>query len=395
MLDLFKGKYIGVIIKKIKRRLRIYLDVILFYLFRVFPVRSNKIVFSNFVGRGYGDNPKYIAEEIIKQNLNYELAWLVDKEEKNIETIPKEIRVIEYGTSKVIFELATAGIWIDNVRKSEYIKKRKKQYYIQTWHGGLGIKKIEGDVEEALSKGYLKMAKKDSKMTDLMISNSTYLSDLYKRAFWYTGEIYECGCPKNDILFNYSEDIVNKVYNYYNISKDKKIMVYAPTFRVDGNTECYNIDFNMLLNTLKEKTNDEWVIIIRLHPNLVEKVDFIKYDENIINGTLYPDMVELAIASNALISDYSSCMFDSEMIGIPTFIYASDKEEYMDDRGFYFQLEELPFSVAENNEQLMNNILNFDMEEYKIKIEEFHKKVGLKESGKAAKLVVEKIKSLK
>lgn len=395
MLDFLKGKDMGVIIKKIKGRLRIYLDIILFYLFRVFPVRTNKIVFSNFIGRGYGDNPKYIAEEIIKQNLNYELVWLVDKEEKNIETIPKEIRVIKYGTSKAIFELATAGIWIDNVRKSEYIKKRKKQYYIQTWHGGLGIKKIEGDVEESLSKGYLKMAKKDSKMTDLMISNSTYLSDLYKRAFWYTGEIYECGCPKNDILFKYSEDIVKKVYNYYNISKDKKIIVYAPTFRVDGNTECYNIDFEMLLNTLKEKTSDEWVIIIRLHPNLVEKVDFIKYDENIINGTLYPDMVELAIASNALISDYSSCMFDSEMIGIPTFIYASDKEEYMDDRGFYFQLEELPFSVAENNEQLMNNILNFDMKEYKIKIEEFHKKVGLKESGKAAKLVVEKIKSLK
>ena len=380
--------------KMIKRRLRIIFDEILFYVYRIFPIKSNKIVFSNFFGRAYGDNPKYIAEEIIRQKLNYDMVWLIDKEVKDVETIPSEIRVVKYGTSRAIFELATAGIWIDNVRKLEYVRKRKKQYYIQTWHGGLGIKKIEGDVEESLSKGYLNAAKRDSKMIDLMISNSTYLTDLYKRAFWYNGEILESGCPKNDILFNYNNDIVKKVYNYFNISEDKKILVYVPTFRVDGNTECYNIDFDLLLKTLKKKTNDEWVVIIRLHPNLVEKVDFIKYDENIINGTLYPDVVELAIAANALISDYSSCMFDSEMLGVPTFIYASDKRNYMNDRGFYFQLEELPFSVAENNEQLMNNILNFDMKEYKLKIEEFHKKVGLKESGKAAKLVVEKIKSL-
>ncbi|MDV4150404.1 CDP-glycerol glycerophosphotransferase family protein [Clostridium sp. AL.422] len=384
----------GLSIKKIKTRLKIILDEILFYLFRIFPIKSNKIVFSNFIGRGYGDNPKYIAEEIIKQNLNYDMVWLVDKEIGDVKTIPSEIRVVEYGTFKAIYELATAGIWIDNVRKSEYIRKRKNQYYIQTWHGGLGIKKIEGDVEEALSKGYLNMAKKDSKMIDLMISNSTYLTDLYKRAFWYDGEILECGCPKNDILFNYNKNISEKVHKYYGVSKDKKILLYVPTFRVDGSTDCYNIDFKSVLGTLKEKTKSEWVAIIRLHPNLIDKVDFISYDENIINGTLYPDMVELAIASDALISDYSSCVFDSEMLGIPTFIYASDKESYMNDRGFYFQLEELPFLIAEDNEQLMNNIINFDMEKYKLKIEEFHNKVGLKESGKAAKLIVEKIKSL-
>lgn len=380
--------------KMIKTRLRIIFDEVLFYLYRIFPIKSNKIVLSNFFGRAYGDNPKYIADEIIRQNLNYDMVWLVDKNVKDIKTIPSEIRVVKYGTSRAIFELATAGIWIDNVRKREYVRKRKKQYYIQTWHGGLGIKKIEGDVEESLSKGYLDMAKKDSKMINLMISNSTYLTDLYKRAFWYNGEILECGCPKNDILFNYNNDIAKKVYNYFNISEDKKILVYVPTFRVDYDTKCYDIDFSLLLKTLKKKTNNDWVIIVRLHPILVEKVDFIKYDENIINGTLYPDIMELAIAANAFISDYSSCMFDSEMLGVPTFIYASDKERYMNDRGFYFQLEELPFSVAENNEQLMNNILNFNMEEYKLKIEEFHKKVGLKESGKAARLVVEKIKSL-
>lgn len=386
-------KYLN--IKKIKRRLRIILDGVLFYLYRIFPIKSNKIVFSNFVGRGYGDNPKYIAEEIIKQNLDYDMIWLIDEEIGDKSTIPDNIRVVKYGTSRAIFELATAGIWIDNVRKPEYIKKRKKQYYIQTWHGGLGIKKIEGDVEESLSKGYVNMAKNDSKMIDLMISNSTYLTDLYKRAFWYDGEIYECGCPKNDILFNYDYEIVKKVHKYFNINQDDKILVYAPTFRVDGNTGCYNIDFKMLLETLKQKTNDAWRIIIRLHPNLAEKVDFIEYDENIINGTFYPDMVELAIASNALISDYSSCMFDSEMLGVPTFIYANDKESYMDDRGFYFQLEELPFLIAENNEQLMKNILNFNMEEYKLRIKRFHEKVGLKESGCAAKLVVDKIKSFK
>lgn len=390
--SLIKNTYI--IICKIKMNIRKVIFRLSGFIFILFPIKRKKIVISNYFGKGYGDNGKYIAEEIIKQNLDYDIVWLLKEDLFGKTSFPKEIRVAKYDSLHGLYELATSKVWIDNCRKFFYSPKRKEQFYIQTWHGGLGIKKIEGDAGDQLDYDYIKAAKKDSKMADLFISNSIHLTNIYKRAFWYSGEIIESGYPKNDILFKENTYIKKKIKSFYKLSESMKILLYAPTFRVDCSLNSYNIDYLLLLKVLNEKTNEDWAIFIRLHPNLISSDSEIVYSENIINATNYPDMQELIIGCDILISDYSSCLFDSGMMKIPTFIYASDIEHYLADRGLYFSFSELPFPLATNNEELFNNIINFNQVKYVNEICEFNKKAGLKDQGNASENVLKIIKKV-
>lgn len=376
----------------IKRLIKLIIEKIFILTQRI---DSKKIVVCNFGGKGYGDNPKYIVEEIIKQNLNYDIVWLVDDIEKYKKNFHGNIRLVQYGSIKGMYELATAKIWIDNCRKYFYTKKRKGQYYIQTWHGGLSIKQIEKQAESKLDEQYLNYAKNDSKMVDLMISNSDWCTKMYENDFWYDGEILECGSPRVDILFNQNEESNNKIYDLYNVDKNKKIMLYAPTFRNSMDLSVYSIDYERCINALEEKFGGEWIIFIRLHPNISNLASNMCYSKNIINVTDYPDMQELLSVSDILVTDFSSSLFEFSYIKKPVFIFATDYEEYIKERGFAINLEELPFNINKCNDDFINDIYDFDEKEYRINIEDMLKRFGVKEDGSASKSVVDRIKQIK
>ena len=364
------------------------------YFFWLFPIKNNKIVVCNYYGKGFGDNGKYIVNELINQKYNYDIVWLVKKKSNYNLEFPKEIRTVKYNSFIGLYELATAKIWIDNCRKSFYPPKRKSQYYIQTWHGGIALKQVEKDVEKNLSKLYVDIAKNDSKMADLFISNSNFCTKMYRSAFWYKGEILEAGSPRCDILFKNPQAIHDKVRNYFNISPDSRILIYAPTFRVDSNTEVYNIDYERLLQVLEKKFGGKWVILVRLHPNISFKDSFLKNISSVINATKYSDMYELLVASDILITDYSSTMFEFSFTGKPVFLYAADIEEYRKDRNFYFDIYSLPYPIAENNDELCNNIKMFDNITYLEKLEQLFSDIGLNENGNASQHVANIIKKV-
>lgn len=364
------------------------------YYFWLFPINKNKIVICNYYGNGFGDNGKYIVNELINQKNNYDIVWLIRKELINNSEFPEKVRVVKNNSFKALFELATAKIWIDNCRKSFYPPKRKSQYYIQTWHGGIALKQVEKDVEKNLSKLYVEMAKKDSKMADLFISNSKFCTKMYRSAFWYKGEILEVGSPRCDILFKNPQAIHDKVRNYFNISPDSRILIYAPTFRVDSNTEVYNIDYERLLQVLEKKFGGKWVILVRLHPNISFKDSFLKNISSVINATKYSDIYELLVASDILITDYSSTMFEFSFTGKPVFLYAADIEEYRKDRNFYFDIYSLPYPIAENNDELCNNIKMFDNITYLEKLKQLFSDIGLIENGNASQQVANIIKKV-
>ena len=139
----------------------------LFQFLAIFPVREKKIVFDNFGGRGYGCDPKYIAEELLKRNESLDLVWLT----KDIKCeLPEGIRPVRYGSIRAMYELATAKVWIDNIKNAIRLPKKRNQYYIQTWHSSLGLKRNEQDAE-FLKKTYVRRAKRDAAVTDLMYSN--------------------------------------------------------------------------------------------------------------------------------------------------------------------------------------------------------------------------------
>ncbi len=364
------------------------------YFLLLFPVKSNKIVVSNFYGKGYGDNGKYITENLLSRGVNCDIVWLYKTHNQHEVNFPKGVRVVKYGSLKSLFELSTSKIWIDNCRKMYSPPKRGNQVYIQTWHGSIALKRIERDIEEKLSTNYRNDAIRDSMMADYFISNSEFSTNMYKTAFWYEGEILKYGSPRCDILYNRNENSLEKIKDYFKINRETHILMYAPTFRNDANSDIYSVNFNELIDVVKAKWGGDWIVLVRLHPNISNEDKFLEYNSRIINATHYDDMYELLAVSDVLVTDYSSTMFEFSFTYKPVFLYAPDIEEYVAERNFYFEIDRLPFSLSLNNEELFDAIKQFDEEIYLKKIHDFESKVGLYEKGDASYQVANKIKQI-
>ena len=371
--------------------------------FYKFPIQTNKIVFSNFNGKGFGCNPKYIAEKLIQSGEKYDLVWLCEKSFMQKKNFPKEIRLVNYKSLGAMKEIVTSKVFIHNVHSNSLIhrgwEKRDGQIYINTWHGSLGIKKIDAGVttKSFVETTWYKTAKKDSSMIDYVLSNSSFDNMVFKNDFWYDNGILEFGHPRNDIFFWKDEDkskIKDKVYKKLDINPNSKIFLYVPSFRDNGKLDCYEIDILGIKSALMQKTNEEWVILVRLHPHLRKySKKLFNFSDSVIDATSYPDIQELLVSSDIAATDYSSCIFDFMFSKKPAFIYAPDIEEYNTDRGFYYPLETTPFPIATNNKEMIDNIMNFSEDEYKIKVEEFLKSKGCFEDGKASERVAEFIHS--
>lgn len=371
---------------------------------RQLEVNNNKIVFCNFNGNSYGCNPKYITEEIIRQNLPYEIVWLVKNvsEEKEKNVFPSRIRLVGYSTKLVLNELATAKIWIDNQRKNPFIKrgliKKENQYYIQTWHGSFGIKKLDADVKAfngELKQEWVNRSKMDSSMIDYLLTNSEFENNILPHALWFENEIKQFGHPRNDIFFKDNSETNKKVREFYKIPANKKILLYVPSFRDDDSIDCYKLQYEKVLSAMEEKFGGEWICISRLHPR-TKKFDkeLITKSDKVIDGTFYSDIQELLAISDCTITDYSSCIFDFLLTKRPGFIFATDIEKFNTDRGFYYPLEKTPFPIASNNDELFANISEFDLSKYQDKVEEFLAGKGSIEDGHASERVVELIKQI-
>lgn len=353
-------------------------------------VKKNKIVLSNFVGLGYGCNPKYIAQYILEHNLSYELIWLADDLKcRNSDLIPQQIKKVKLYSFSALYELSTAGVWIDNVRKSLYPKKKKNQIYIQTWHGTFPTKKIEKDAS-TLPKEYQKMAIKDSRMIDGLLSGSQIKTETYKSNFYYNGEILNIGQPRDDIFFDKIKikESEKRIKEYLKLPKDNKIILYAPTFRQGYSLEPYKLDYEKVLGVFEAKFGVKCSFVSRLHPNMVQFADKLKVPSFVVNATTYPDMQELLCAADFIISDYSSTL-DFSLFNKPIFLFCSDYEEYKkNERDFYISLEDLPFPFALTNEGLCENIKSFDEEKYIKMLTDAYKKYGLFDDGHAYEKVM-------
>ena len=358
--------------------------------FRILPIKKNKIVFSSFSGRSYSDNPKYILEEIIRESDDYDCVIVLN----NInEEIPDKARCVKNKSLRYLYELTTAHIWIDNTRKQPYILKRKNQIYIQTWHGCPWIKKIEKDAEAMLDKEYVKTAINDSNNIDILLTNSEWGENAFRKCFWYNGNILRVGSPRLYPLFNSSDKQIKTIREKNYLKSEYKYIMYAPTFRKDGSTDAYNINFKKIITAFQTKFGGKWGIMLRLHPNISEKqilIDDVN-DFEVIDVTKYPDINELYIIADALITDYSSSIFDFSITQKPAFIYTSDLEKYTKERDMAMDITNLPYPFAENNDDLVRNILFFDNKCYLKRLAAFHNKLGMIEDGKACKRVYDLI----
>lgn len=380
------------ILSRIQDRLRIFI----FYILKIFPINDKKIVVQCFKDMGYCDSPKYICEELLYQKTDYQIVWITKKD--YINQFPAKIKPIPVNTFRAIRELATAKIWIDNCRKSSWVRKRPGQFYLQTWHNGISLKKVEGEAVKVLSESYLKAAKNDSKMINAFLSNSDFATNRIKNSFWYSNKILEFGLPKNDIFFKYSNDIFRqnikrKVSTCLGIPYENSILLYAPTFRHDFSTETYLKDYSDIIKALNKKT--EWTIVEHFHPNVQHFNVNSNHSEGTINADTYEDFQELLLVSDILITDYSSTMFEFSIMKKPVFLFTPDSEAYKKDRNFTFHLEDLPWTQSKTPQDLAFSIERFNNELYLDNLEKFMQNIRFYETGTASKKVVELLKNRK
>ena len=364
------------------------------------PIQPNKIVIDNYMGSGYGCNSKYVTQQLLKNKDKYDIVWIVRDIEKQKSEFPEGIRLVRYKSKEAFEEYATARVWLSNYHMVAYLNKglfkKEGQTYIQMWHGSFGIKKIEGDCS-LLNKdeNWMYLARKNSECTDYWISNSRFETEVYKSAFWKVRQIEEYGHPRNDILQNISNEMRRQIQSKLGLEKNQKCVLYVPTFRDNDTIEGFTLDYDELLESLKERFESEWILLMRMHPRmsaLAEKT--VPKQANIRNVTDYPDIQELLVAADAMITDYSSCIFDYILTGRPGFIYATDADNYEKQRGLYYPLQETPFAIASTMEELKQNIRTFQEQVYKERVASFLQEKGSLEDGKAAQRVTELVNEL-
>ena len=373
-----------------------------FYLFRIFPIRKNKIVFTTIEGTtGFTCNPKYIALELLKEDTGHELVWLVNDMTKEF---PDGIKKVKNTLLNRAFHLTTARFWIDNSRKQLEVRKRKGQTYIQTWHAKLGFKPTGLDRGASFTKIAYLVTKHDSDMIDLWLSNSDWYDNTLKTGSLYEGKTLRSGSPRCDVLINDVDRCREKVRKKWNLPFDAKILMYAPTFRSGSQTTSRSVevgnhfpDYLRLKASLEKKFGGQWYIMLRLHPQLVARnLDQGVADASIIDGSRVDDMYEVLAGCDAFMTDYSSAAFDAMVMKMPIFLYADDYKEYEGERGsLLWDLKELPFPLAENDDELDKVVSDFDEGKYREELLKLFSDTGMVEDGKASDRVVDCLKTLK
>ncbi|MGL5549113.1 MAG: CDP-glycerol glycerophosphotransferase family protein [Culicoidibacterales bacterium] len=363
-------------------------------MFNMLPIKKNKIFMYSYYGSQYGCNPKYISEFMNEyEPKTFDIVWAFN-DPKKYEYI-QGIRCVRIMSWRYFYELATAKVIITNYRTTKDFSKRKGQYYIQTWHSSLRLKQIEQDAEESLPLNYIEMAKADSQKIDLLLSGCQFSSEIFKRAFWYSGEIFEYGTPRNDLLFHLPKELKQQMFKNFEIDSNKKIVLYAPTFRKENSLSVYDLDYQALCKKLQEVFGGEWQVLIKLHPHLINEAKKLSNNQYVLNVTEYDDIQQLLAMSDVLISDYSSLMFDFSVTKRPCFLYVPDLEVYTNtDRKLYFEIEKLPFIKAQTTKELLNRIEMFNQNDYEAEITKFEKTIGNFETGQASRLLVEHIKKI-
>jgi len=365
-------------------------------------VDPHTIVFESFGGKNYSDSPKYIYEYMQQHYPQYNYIWVFSKPNNNI--IPGNATKVKKGSKEYYEAYAKAKYWISNARLPLYLNKKENQVYIQTWHG-TPLKRLANDMKVVRMPGtttanYKKNFYTEASRWNYLVSPNRYSTDIFKSAFWMDEErIWEIGYPRNDVLITRQNDTeyIEQIKKDLNLPKDKKVIMYAPTWRDDEFVKKgqYLFDLKINLANLKEQIGDDYVILLRMHYLIANALDLTGYDDFAIDVSNYNDISELYLISDALITDYSSVMFDYGILKRPQFFFAYDIEKYDKGlRGFYMNyMEDLPGEIITDEFKLAEELKHLDThkEKYKDKIEAFYNDFCSIEKGQSSKFIADYI----
>ncbi|MDT0668773.1 bifunctional glycosyltransferase family 2 protein/CDP-glycerol:glycerophosphate glycerophosphotransferase [Mammaliicoccus sciuri] len=365
-------------------------------------VDDKLIVFETFGGKNYSDSPKYIYEYMLKNYPDYKYVWILKNPSKS--EIPGNPLKIKKGSLEYYKAYSKAKVWVNNARLPLALNKKDNQKYIQTWHG-TPLKRLANDMKVVRMPGtttpqYKRNFHMETSRWDYLVSPNHYSSEIFESAFWMDEErVLEIGYPRNDLLVTHAndEELISKIRENVNIPEGKKVLMYAPTWRDDEFIKKgqYLFELKINLENLYESIGDEYVILLRMHYLISNAIDLSGYENFAIDVSDYDDISELYLITDALITDYSSVMFDFGILKRPQFFFAYDIEKYDKDlRGFYLDyVNDLPGPIFEDPFDLADSLKDVDLikESYQDKIDEFYERFCSLEHGESSKYIGELI----
>lgn len=394
---------------KIKKKLKSLINKIVkkVYkkIYKYIPVDDKTVLFVAFHGRGYLCNPKYIHEYMInsEEYKKYNFIWALKKNEfLDI----KGAKVIKYNGIKYLYYLARSKYLVSNCKLPRYIIKKGEQVYLQTWHG-TPLKKLAHDINIDDNATFYRTEVSKQEMTDsydydvnrydYLISPNKFSSEKFLTAFKINKDkIIETGYPRNDFLSTISVKEIDKLKEKFNLPKDKKVILYAPTWRDNSyNNKGYIFNLEVNFDLWREYLGDEYVVIFKPHYLIVNK-----FKEKNLSGFLFnvsenEDINELYAISDMLITDYSSVFFDYSILKKPILFYMYDMEEYKENlRGFYLNIyEDLPGPIITDEYELLSRVKSISKENHSFNeiIDKFNDRFNYLEDGNSTKRVLDKV----
>lgn len=362
------------------------------------PAKKKQVVFESFLGKQYSCNPRAIYEYMLEHHPEYDMYWSIDPRSAAVFE-GKGLKTINRFSIPWLFKMTRSKYWVSNSRLPIWIPKPNHTTYLQTWHG-TPLKRLAADMDEVHMPGtntvkYKRNFLMESSRWDYLISPNRYSSEIFARAFGFEKDMIESGYPRNDFLHNANnEETMDALKNRLDIPLDKKVILYAPTWR-DNEFYAkgkYKFNLKLELDKMQEELGDEYIVLLRMHYLIAENLDITPFGGFAYDVSHHTDISELYLISDLLITDYSSVFFDYANLGRPMIFYVYDIENYRDTlRGFYFDFEaQAPGPLVKTTEDVIRHIQHPDPAS-QANFDAFYQKFCYLEDGEASKRVVEKV----
>lgn len=360
------------------------------------PLRES-VLYISFNGRQCSDSPLAIHEELVRRGADLEHLWLVRDSQVELPATVSRVRM--WGTEW--FEaLARCRYIVTNAHLPHWLERREGQVIVQTWHGTM-LKKIGLDIEApAFDPNYHERLRAEARNWSMFVSANRFSTPILERAMGYDGPIIESGYPRNDYLYAPDRDAkAERIKTRLGLPSNKKVVLYAPTWRDDRSHRRgqFQFDFHIDLEDARKRLGDDHILLVRRHSNVVDSVPGAG-DGFVHDVSAYPDIADLYLISDILVTDYSSVMFDFAHLRRPMLFFTYDLEHYRDTlRGFYFDFErEAPGPLLSTSKELVDAVRDIDRvsETYRESYERFHETYCELDDGHASARVVDRMLSM-
>ncbi len=296
------------------------------------------VLYASYDGRQFSDSPRAIHRELASRAPDIEHLWVVRDQQA---AVPDGVRPVALHSAEWYQALARSRWIVTNTHLPEWFERAEGQCVVQTWHG-TPLKRIGRDLAGSphADAAYMASMERRSAQWSVLVSPNSFSTPVLRRAFGYGGEVLECGYPRNDLL--YAPDrakVAAAVRERLAIPEGRRVVLYAPTWREDQPRKGgkYAPDLHLDLEHARETLGDDHVLLVRRHylvGGSVPGTDFVR------DVSRHPDVTELLLISDVLVTDYSSIMFDFAQTGRPMLFHTYDLAHYRDTlRGFCFDFE--------------------------------------------------------